>query len=294
MVKSEDLVAGCQQSLDEEWGYIWGKIHEMWSDEKQDAYVRAYHDDERRKQSCEYGGKWAGHIVTDCSGLVKYWVEKYGGKMYHGSNTMYLKWCTSKGELRNGQRTDGKPLKPGTAVFCWNGAKYSHVGINVGGGWVIEAAGTRQGVIKSRITDSKWDNWGELRGVDYTGSGDSPATDLDPIPVPRPTIKRGAKGETVKIMQKALLSHGYDVGPYGADGVFGRATEEAVKKFQQSHTDAEGNYLVIDGICGPKTWAALERETVTTYTITISGITKDQAGELLKMYPTADVAIEGR
>lgn len=286
MVKAEDLVAGFQQSLAEEWGYIWGKTHEMWSDAKQAAYVRDYAGDEKRKLSCEYGGKWAGHWVTDCSGLVKYWVEKLGGSMYHGSNTMYLKWCTSKGELKNGRRTDGLPLKPGTAVFCYNGTKYSHVGLYVGDGWVIEAAGSKQGVIRSKVTDSKWDAWGELKGVDYSGSsGNSPAP--DPAPQ-RPTIRRGSRGDAVRDLQERLISLGYDVGASGIDGIFGQATEAAVRAYQA----ASG--LAVDGIVGPRTWAALEANpTEKTYTVIISGVSKNTAMELLRLHPTADIKEEG-
>ena len=94
--------------------------------------------------------------------------------MYHGSNTMYLKWCDNKGELKAGKRTDGATLRPGTAVFCWNGKTYSHVGLFIGGDTVIEAAGTKQGVITSKVTDTKWKNWGELTGVDY-GAAPEPA-----------------------------------------------------------------------------------------------------------------------
>ncbi|MGD1805243.1 peptidoglycan-binding domain-containing protein [Dapis sp. BLCC M126] len=36
------------------------------------------------------------------------------------------------------------------------------------------------------------------------------------------------------------------------DGIFGVATEEAVKKFQKF------NDLTVDGIVGPQTWATLE------------------------------------
>ena len=32
---------------------------------------------------------------------------------------------------------------------------------------MIEAAGTQQGVIKSKVANSKWTYWGELKAVDY-------------------------------------------------------------------------------------------------------------------------------
>ena len=35
-------------------------------------------------------------------------------------------------------------------------------------------------------------------------------------------------------------------------------TEAAVKKFQQANKDFDGNPLVVDGIVGIRTWAALK------------------------------------
>lgn len=52
---------------------------------------------------------------------------------------------------------------------------------------------------------------------------------------------------TVQEIQQFLVAHGYDVGPTGADGFWGPATESAVKKFQKDHG------LVVDGIVGPQT-----------------------------------------
>ena len=57
------------------------------------------------------------------------------------------------------------------------------------------------------------------------------------------TIKKGSKGEDVKILQNKL-----NLVP---DSIFGVITEEAVKEFQKSHG------LVPDGIVGLKTWEAL-------------------------------------
>jgi peptidoglycan hydrolase-like protein with peptidoglycan-binding domain len=65
----------------------------------------------------------------------------------------------------------------------------------------------------------------------------------------QPTISPGATGEAVRRLQRALRrtpNLGLIV-----DGVFGPATETAVKQFQQ------GAGLVVDGVVGPQTWAAL-------------------------------------
>jgi peptidoglycan hydrolase-like protein with peptidoglycan-binding domain len=65
----------------------------------------------------------------------------------------------------------------------------------------------------------------------------------------QPTISQGATGDAVRRLQRALRrtpNLGLVV-----DGVFGSATETAVKDFQQ------GAGLTVDGVVGPQTWAAL-------------------------------------
>ncbi len=54
-------------------------------------------------------------------------------------------------------------------------------------------------------------------------------------------------------MQEYLLTLGYDLGKWGADGDFGDATELAVKAFQKD------NSITVDGKCGPVTVAALQK-----------------------------------
>lgn len=301
MIKPNDLIAGFQSSLKEKWGYIYGMTHKMWTQEDQDSYYKKYKDDPKRKNSALNGGKWVGHWVTDCSGLFTYWFEKLGGYMCHGSNTMYLKYCTSKGTMVNGKRTDGQALKPGTAVFCLRESDgvYSHVGLYIGNGEVIEAEGTNAGVIKSKVTNKKWENWGELKGVSYSdyesikppeqqtepvnpsdqGTGESGWTPAQPQSN-RPTLKRGSKGEWVTALQTKLLNLGYDLGTAGVDGDFGKATEKAVKAFQM----ASG--LKDDGIVGKQTWSALDQQNEPiTYTATITGLNAEQIASLQKEFP---------
>lgn len=72
------------------------------------------------------------------------------------------------------------------------------------------------------------------------------------------TVKKGSKGNGVRLIQSLLKLYGYppyDPGPI--DGDFGPLTEAAVKAFQGDNVDFDGNALVVDGIVGPKTWAAI-------------------------------------
>lgn len=70
-----------------------------------------------------------------------------------------------------------------------------------------------------------------------------------PAKVVPPLLKKGAKGEHVKRLQKALNEHGSKL---TVDGDFGAATDRAVRLFQR----AAG--LHADGIVGPYTWEKLE------------------------------------
>ena len=70
-------------------------------------------------------------------------------------------------------------------------------------------------------------------------------------------LKKGSRGEAVKEMQAILISKGYDLGKWGADGDFGKQTLAAVKAFQKDCG------IKVDGIVGPDTWANLLRPSVT-------------------------------
>lgn len=67
---------------------------------------------------------------------------------------------------------------------------------------------------------------------------------LDP-----PTIKMGAKGDPVKLVQHLVGHYGIKV---AVDGDFGAETQTAVKQFQGFM-----GALAVDGIAGPLTWTAL-------------------------------------
>jgi len=285
MIKSNDLIERFRYALDNKWGYIWGTAGEKWTQAKQVALEKTTDSD--RAQGRKYGSKWIGHTVADCSGLFSWAFKKLGSTMYHGSDTMFLKWCVNHGELKKGARTDGKVLKPGTAVFVWNGKKYSHVGLYIGDGVVIEAMGTIQGVTTSKVTATKWSHWGELKDVEFS---DSPAPKPEPEPsADRPTIRKGDKGVYVTLAQTELKNKGYDLGKWGVDGDFGSATESAVKAFQKDCG------LTPDGIVGKKTWEALDSATpVKLYTVTIQHLTSTEADVVLSKYPTANKSEERR
>ncbi|MEG4595352.1 glycoside hydrolase family protein [Microcoleus sp. F8_C2] len=59
------------------------------------------------------------------------------------------------------------------------------------------------------------------------------------------------QGDDVRQVQKALIEAGFNVGPDGADGIFGMGTDRAVREFQQQKG------LTVDGIVGAETLRVL-------------------------------------
>lgn len=81
-------------------------------------------------------------------------------------------------------------------------------------------------------------------------------------------LSNGSRGEKVKELQNNLISLGYSLGLFGADGSYGNATAAAVKKFQSDHN------LVADGIAGYLTLEeikkALQAQAVNGYSVKVN------------------------
>ena len=73
-------------------------------------------------------------------------------------------------------------------------------------------------------------------------------------------MRNGSRGTAVKKVQQLLFYLGIDFPAHGADGIFGPETKAAVKEFQMANVDEAGTQLVDDGIVGPLTMGALNRE----------------------------------
>lgn len=229
-IKATDLVELFQRALDEKWGYIWGTRGQTWTQANQDASTR--------DMTVKYGQRWVGRKVADCSGLFVWAFRKLGGDIYHGSNTIWAKYTSLNG------RVEGTlSIRPGTAVFMNHTNRRTHIGLYIGGGKCIEAQGTISGVVESDL--SRWDEWGQLTDVDYTGI---PA---DEIEVALPILRKGAEGAAVKTLQEMLNADPRYAG-LKVDGIFGSGTKAAVRAYQHDHG------MDPDGVVGPLTWEALK------------------------------------
>ncbi|MEB3281845.1 MAG: peptidoglycan-binding protein [Lyngbya sp.] len=85
------------------------------------------------------------------------------------------------------------------------------------------------------------------------------ATDIFPKTIQSlPILRRGIQGKTVKNLQERLNILGSRL---VVDGIFGPATEAAVKYYQKD------NGLLVDGIVGPQTWNLLLKSTTVPFEV---------------------------
>ena len=183
----------------------------------------------------------SGLKICDCVGLIKwfFWSNngeypvkyKTNGCPDASANSMYSS-CKEKGSIKT------LPEIPGLVLWC-NG----HIGIYIGGGYAIEARGFAYGVVKTKVSDRTWTNWGKIPYLTYTN--EAPEVDSNP------TLSIGSKGTKVKEMQIVLLVLGYNLPKYGADGDFGNETEWAIIKLQNDYG------FDPTGICDINVWGAL-------------------------------------
>ena len=201
-------------------------------DQKKDQYPKQY--------AWDYAPGAAGKKVHDCVGLIKgyLWCDSpentkptYNPAQDKSANAM-LTACKTKGEIAT------MPEVPGLLVF-YNG----HVGVYIGGGEVIECRSRKYGVVKTKLKDRPWKNWGYCPYINYETQ--------QVITVALPVLRKGVKSEVVRTMQWLLIRNGYDMEDHGADGSFGGATKRALEKFQKEKG------LSVTGVCDAATWAKL-------------------------------------
>jgi len=249
-LKAVSLAAFALRAYTDKWGYVFGAQGEEYSRELAEQWARSRSPHagwvlSRAAYFVTACKRWFGHRVADCSGLILTAFRELLDPKYEdqAANTFRARFV-ARGPIST------MPDIPGLAVW-----RKGHIGVHIGGGVVIEASGYEQGVKRSKVPRDYKGNvrkeWGRLADVDYTEA---------PVVVPKFALKRLLKyrlvnrvikirGTDVKAVQTALKAAGFS--PGAIDGVFGKFTQAAVKKFQK----ARG--LKVDGVVGKITTVAL-------------------------------------
>ena len=121
----------------------------------------------------------------DCSGLFVKAFRDQGTSIYHGSNTIYRKYCSEKGKI-----TSVSQLQRGMVVFKWNASTpekfndglgdFQHIGLvtSVNPLRIVHAS-SAVGCVTTDTSLGKWKYWGWLKDVEK--SDGLPAGQLEPI-----------------------------------------------------------------------------------------------------------------
>ena len=170
-IKVSAFIQQVKIPLKEQWGYIYGTWGRVWTAQLQQAWSQPSRTNWQKTK--QYGSKWIGRMVTDCSGLVRRACYNLGQQVAHHSHYLYTDYCRNKGKLVNGRRSDGTLPRAGSLVFLNNkqGRKH-HVGVYIGDDTVIQAKGTQYGVVTSNL--AHWDAWGQLRCINYDDRAEEP------------------------------------------------------------------------------------------------------------------------
>ena len=260
-----------------DWAYVFGAWGEFCTPANRRKRYSAAHPTIKTKcknfdgkGSCS-GCKWLpdGQYtrIFDCRGFTDWCLKQVGIDLQGEGATS--QWNTESNWQAKG-KIDTLPKDKLVCLFVNKGSKMEHTGLGFNG----ETCECSNGVQYFETMNKKWTNWALPKGLD----GDIPVDH-------KPTLKRGSKGDYVKLAQTELMQRGYDLGKCGVDGDFGKATEKAVKAFQKD------NGLKVDGIIGQTTWDALDAP-VAHYTVTISNLTKAYVDELVNKFPWAVVTEE--
>lgn len=232
-----------------------------------------------KKTTCD-GCKWDLPVrMFDCRGFTD-WVLKQVGIDLKGEGAT-SQWNTKANWVEKGKIAD-MPKDKICCLFVQKGTStMEHTGLYLGDGSTAECS---VGVQLFKKLNGKWTHYAVPAGL-YDG-GDAP------VPTPttdKPTLRKGSTNRVyITLMQSELIQKGYSCGASGADGIFGDNTLAAVKAFQKDYG------LTVDGICGPKTWDALDNTPeLQVFTVHIPSMPLYKAEALINSYPGAWMTKEG-
>ncbi len=160
--------------------------------------------------------KWIGQATTDCHGVIEWFVREQSGQKYDTTADGAFLAAQEKGEIGS------IPEQPGICV------RYKgHVGIYIGGGYVVEARGFDYGVCITRLSTRPWTHWYRHPKIKYTGKA---------LPIPSPAkIKKTSDKYAIIWLQLALnrqIAAGYIGGAaLAVDGIYGTKTARTVAEY---------------------------------------------------------------
>ena len=166
-----DLADYAIQAWENNWGYVWGTYGNVLTESLLNYKIQQYPDDVG--QYADFiRSQWLNRRATDCVGLIKGygWLDVSTGAIRYatngmpdyGANTMYRAAVNAGVPGQDYGPISTMPDIVGLAVHM-NG----HIGVYIGNGYVIEAANTSTGVIKTQLAGRGWTEWCKIPYINY-------------------------------------------------------------------------------------------------------------------------------
>lgn len=169
MLTNLGLVEHAKRALKEGWGYVLGTYGLVLTEALLEQKIKQYPE-----QIAPYKdfikANWIGKRTADCVGLIKsyvWWDESKNNPVYDSrtdiNETTMFNMASEKGPISE------MPDIPGICVW-----RPGHIGIYIGNDLVIEAKGTKYGVVQTALKSGPWTHWLKCPFVQYIEKGPAP------------------------------------------------------------------------------------------------------------------------
>lgn len=161
---ADDLVRYALNAYESGWGYVWGTFGTVLTNEAFVSKLAQYPEGVGNYEGF-IREHWLGRRTVDCAGLIKSycWYDGETQTIAYAANGMpdlsanqFYYTASESGTI------DTIPELPGLAV--WHDG---HIGVYIGNGEVIEAMGTKYGVVKTQLAGRNWSHWLKIPGIHY-------------------------------------------------------------------------------------------------------------------------------
>ena len=163
------LVEWANFAYENGWGYVWGSYGNVLTENQLEIYKKVSGSHVTNYE--EYiRSHWLGRRTSDCVGLIKGygWYNPETGNIEYGTHGIPAlgahamhNAATEKGPIST------MPEIPGLAVW-----QEGHIGVYIGNGYVIQAANTFDGVIKTKLSYNRWQEWLKVPYINYIEEGE--------------------------------------------------------------------------------------------------------------------------
>ena len=170
MFTNVGLVEHCKKALNEGWQYVYGTIGQVLTKtilaQKQAQYP------EQINKYIDLIKTFIGKRTVDCVNLIKsylWWDSSKNDVVYDIKYDKYEgTWMSADGAFSKATEKGDISTIPEIPGIC---VRYpGHIGVYIGNGEVIEARGTKYGVVKTKLNERGWTHWLKYPGIEYIDS----------------------------------------------------------------------------------------------------------------------------